>query len=1185
MAAFEGAVPLAGTGADADAAAAGLPPTQSVPCSPPSQSRPGTSASAANPAEVTRRQVVALERLARGQEELSAAILSLIESRENGADDANGVDIDLDYTDSWPEVEVSVVINEVLRFDLHDLTFDADFTVFLDWKDEKLRRGDHYQYNAEHAKFELVRTLQHCMDDDFHFFNPNVVIDNSSLDPDFSDKIPTVRDEVTNDDGVDVPWLSKSFHFLGTLSCRHADAHYFPFDLQGLLIRIVCPDMAGVTSLGQRRRVTLSEPKLRPALRAKAKTMGSSYMSSIPSSEVMCHAWKCGSDGSSTLDVGELQVMAMGGSYKPEKAHYDIYIVMRRRWYPRYVFDVFIQNLEVMIACSSIYVPFNTDTLANRLSISLTILLTVVSASGSRPPAVESVPYPTLHDTYAQLMVLCSIFITLGNVAVFQICWGTFRESGEVDRWDSALNMVVSDLGFKSIFGPEACEESSACFGGSVIDCALVYFTLGLLVLALVVCFVKAQMNRISTLLRIKHEVDAPDLSPGKYSRLVLCKYGQDVFEFRPRNDFLAYAVAAGVLPFVPWFWKCWKGIRKLRQKVLRCWNVQNDSFHACDAEALLDAATRRAEEMKKNLPQMSSFHIKLSPFDTFRVMDVGSGEMGFYAYWLDQGMRNVRSSGTADKLKYKKGCTFVDQFITDPNGVHELVDEVSNRFAESLGSDAVSDSPRTFPGSPDEYASPTSESAEHALRMAASDDDNQRPDTAVSIPGRLDETQDSLGSSWGTASSPLGKDALAVSAVAKFKTKGKPLQQSRLTRTGTAGLNKSTVSLEQRRKRKILMCLTGANRQMLRDDFEGRASLDAFVKSVNKGIDVCGGMEIITFSPDDRDEAMYELWATEWVVQHGDLDVGDMKLDKTYRTLKRGQADATATLDEVLKEFADLRAEYDLQNAYIVAGGGDRKLDDEQVEIPASVRCSAFYDAFDANKRLLCALLRARLFAGTISAGSGSSQVTLRSSGSLDTSQVHSIPVGNRTPLVNAKITPGHMSTLFNKLHPRTKQFAEQLLCSGMPAGKCTELQKAWGEDGPVDPKSLETWEQLVRSCCEDFGLPNERRGLFVGISAVFYAAKAAKCDQQILDRDVFLTKLRAKRTQLMGDGGTKGRDLANLTLVIALVESVLHRTARIVCKRNWKVGDADFVATWTLGMYLKHSGVMGVPLQVGSS
>lgn len=127
-----------------------------------------------------------------------------------------------------------------------------------------------------------------------------------------------------------------------------------------------------------------------------------------------------------------------------------------------------------------------------------------------------------------------------------------------------------------------------------------------------------------------------------------------------------------------------------------------------------------------------------------------------------------------------------------------------------------------------------------------------------------------------------------------------------------------------------------------------------------------------------------------------------------------------------------------------------------------------------------------------------------------------------------------------------------------------------------------LLVWRTLVQSLAEENDFPTGVRGLFVGISAVFYAAKLAGCDNKLLSRDGFLGHLQAKHDFLMKEVGKDGRGLANLTLVSGLVKAVLHKNAQIVCKRNWKVGDETFVATWTLGMYLKHSGVMGIPLRM---
>jgi hypothetical protein len=136
---------------------------------------------------------------------------------------------------------------------------------------------------------------------------------------------------------------------------------------------------------------------------------------------------------------------------------------------------------------------------------------------------------------------------------------------------------------------------------------------------------------------------------------------------------------------------------------------------------------------------------------------------------------------------------------------------------------------------------------------------------------------------------------------------------------------------------------------------------------------------------------------------------------------------------------------------------------------------------------------------------------------------------------------------------------------------------QPAWSEDGPVSRELLEEWRELVLCCAEEVDVPRGQRGLFVGITAFFYAAKLAGCEDRILEKADFIDALEFKKEELLENGGT-GRDLANLTLVAALVGHVLHSKAKIVCKRNWLCSESEraepmkVVATWTLGFFLRH-------------
>merc|ERR1719210_2853210 len=142
----------------------------------------------------------------------------------------------------------------------------------------------------------------------------------------------------------------------------------------------------------------------------------------------MSHNWRLDSEDGEPFGCGEMEVLAIGGMGQPDGLTYTFHIVLRRLWYPRYVFNFVIQNLQVIAAMVSLYVPFTDDMLANRMSITLTVLLTLVGFTCTRPALIEHVPYPTLHDNYGQLMLFCVLLIGLGNLFVFVNCWSMYRD-------------------------------------------------------------------------------------------------------------------------------------------------------------------------------------------------------------------------------------------------------------------------------------------------------------------------------------------------------------------------------------------------------------------------------------------------------------------------------------------------------------------------------------------------------------------------------------------------------------------------------------------------------------------------------------------------------------------------------------------------------------------------------------
>eukprot|EP00435_Cladocopium_sp_Y103_P037540 s3093_g9.t4 len=53
---------------------------------------------------------------------------------------------------------------------------------------------------------------------------------------------------------------------------------------------------------------------------------------------------------------------------------------------------------------TSLFCPLSIDMLAGRLSINVTVLLSMVAFSVQRPSAIEAVPYNTIHDIFVQVI-------------------------------------------------------------------------------------------------------------------------------------------------------------------------------------------------------------------------------------------------------------------------------------------------------------------------------------------------------------------------------------------------------------------------------------------------------------------------------------------------------------------------------------------------------------------------------------------------------------------------------------------------------------------------------------------------------------------------------------------------------------------------------------------------------------
>ncbi|CAD7969538.1 unnamed protein product [Amoebophrya sp. A120] len=398
-----------------------------------------------------------------------------------------------DYTDEWPEVEVTVHVLDCSGLNLALSSFDLDFVVILDWLDFQLVENEHFGYDTRNGRFHLLESVLHDPD----FFNPTVRVDNGVaielIDGD-SDKFPKIKRllSTTKPNGLqgncEVPWLSKCLRFKGTLVCMDIDAAWFPLDVLKLRIRLVSDFLKGTTSMGRRRRVKLIDPLLRVAYKNSSSNNNSSKYTAKWSRKISPHSWP-----SNAMTLGEMCVTGFGGC-DCEDIAYQFDILLTRRW-KRYWFDFLIQGLQVVSAAFSLYVPFSydagSDTLPNRLSITLTVILTLVAFTIERPSVIESLPYPTLHDQYERIMVAIVALVGIENVIVFQTCIGAFPKYFS-DPYNNDAPLPDP---------PELCRVGFC--GASNIDCLCFVSVVTAVVLVSLVLLFWGQFYRIREVLRV----------------------------------------------------------------------------------------------------------------------------------------------------------------------------------------------------------------------------------------------------------------------------------------------------------------------------------------------------------------------------------------------------------------------------------------------------------------------------------------------------------------------------------------------------------------------------------------------------------------------------------------------------------------------------------------------------------
>lgn len=322
----------------------------------------------------------------------------------------------------------------------------------------------------------------------------------------------------------------------------------------------------------------------------------------------------------------------------------------------------------------------------------------------------------------------------------------------------------------------------------------------------------------------------------------------------------------------------------------------------------------------------------------------------------------------------------------------------------------------------------------------------------------------------------------------------------------------------------------TGLHREMLLKDPEKREAIQKFLSEVERVVEskIDRKMTMRLFVPSGELEAQFELRAVVWLIGQPDVDVGsgwlaDFLIDDAFRQLTAANLNSPPGTREGIRAEKATQA---LSNLGMAMSEIRQSVQKADVDSGGTIDRDEFFGAVREDP-LLQALVRRTSFCGTISAGGGSSQLSLcTSSSGTGTTQLYSMPIGNRVPQT-------------------TGMFSEAVT---------------------ADEQAM--WVERIRAALHHEGFPQGLTGLFVGISAFFYAAKTAGVEDRIVEKHEVVVALA---NSLANAKETDHKTIANLILTKELISWAFDDDKScFLFKRNWTANGSTHVAGWTLGWYV---------------
>jgi hypothetical protein len=328
-----------------------------------------------------------------------------------------------------PEVEVAIRVNNLANVDTNLLKFEADFTVYLDWVDDRIPDG--------------VTEMQ--LDWDNIFFNPSIVVENMEEDPQeppccsstpqfkrpeksASPRLQQQQNEWLTRNGRQCKWVSKAYRFRGVLSMPEVDLSCFPFDYQMLPLKV------------RTNRITFGDIN-------NAFVRFASSASSAPRVRRLCRQYNsreakfrhqgsyCASSPSDTCTADSMVEFKIFGLFSfPARSLLDargeahqVTVVVKRPVLGHNFGDLVVLISLTLLSCVSFW--DSAPELSSRMSITLTLILTVAAYTSQRPAAIEKVPYSTLQDQAEILAMVFVIFVAVMNVISVTLCGGENEEA------------------------------------------------------------------------------------------------------------------------------------------------------------------------------------------------------------------------------------------------------------------------------------------------------------------------------------------------------------------------------------------------------------------------------------------------------------------------------------------------------------------------------------------------------------------------------------------------------------------------------------------------------------------------------------------------------------------------------------------------------------------------------------